>query len=255
MNIGIIGLGVVGKAVYDGFKYLGHNVSHYDINDNSSITDVIDSELVYICVPTPQSYDGSCDTSIVEETIYKLNSLNYKGVVCVKSTISPGTTRRLINEFEKLTIAHVPEFLRERYAYDDFIKNHNILVVGTDSEEAADIIIHSHKHLPKNVSICEPEEAELVKYFSNTYKAMKITFANSFKRVTDFQNVSYDNVLSMFLKHGVSESDYLKMSDNYSGFGGACLPKDVSALNNFIIDNNLDIELFSILISENKKFI
>ena len=84
----------------------------------------MDAEIVFVCVPTPQAADGSCDTSIIESVIQELNLYDYKGVVAIRSTVVPGFTQRMIETYKNLTICFVPEFLRERCAADDFINNH-----------------------------------------------------------------------------------------------------------------------------------
>ena len=87
MNIGIVGVGVVGGACKFGFELLGHNVSVHDIVLDTSLTDVMDTEAVYICVPTPRADDGSCDTTIVREVILELKERGYAGAVVIKSTV------------------------------------------------------------------------------------------------------------------------------------------------------------------------
>ena len=87
MNIGIVGVGVVGGACKFGFELLGHNVLVHDIALETKIEDVLESEIVFICVPTPMGEDGSCDTTIVEDVVKTLSELNYKGIVAIKSTV------------------------------------------------------------------------------------------------------------------------------------------------------------------------
>ena len=108
MNIGIIGLGVVGTAIKFGFERLGHDIFYHDVVKDTSITDILDTEVCYICVPTPESEDGSCNISIVESVLDELIEHDYKGIACIKSTVVPGTTERLQEKFKSLAI--VPEF-------------------------------------------------------------------------------------------------------------------------------------------------
>ena len=81
MNIGIIGLGAVGSAVKKGFEFIGHNVVGHDIQLDTSIEDVLDTEIVYICVGTPSKEDGSCDVQAVFDVISDLDELNYNGIL------------------------------------------------------------------------------------------------------------------------------------------------------------------------------
>ena len=104
MNIGIVGLGVIGSAAQYGFQKLGHRISTHDIKLNTKLSDLLESEIIYICVPTPSNEDGSCNTSIVESVVNELHQLNYKNIIAIKSTVEPGTTSKLINIFSELYI-------------------------------------------------------------------------------------------------------------------------------------------------------
>ena len=79
MDIGIVGLGVVGTACKNGFEKIGHIVKYHDVKFYTNIEDVLDSEVCFVSVPTPSNEDGSCDISIVEEVVGQLNDLKYKG--------------------------------------------------------------------------------------------------------------------------------------------------------------------------------
>ena len=132
MKIGIVGLGVVGSACKAGFEKCGYTVSVHDPKLFTNLNDVIDTEIVYICVPTPAKQDGTCDSSIVHETIVELMRLGYQGIIAIKSTICPGTTQDLINRYSD-RIVFVPEFLKERSAEYDFIFDQKLLLVGTEN--------------------------------------------------------------------------------------------------------------------------
>ena len=124
-------LGVVGSAVKTGFEKLGHEILCHDLKLDSTIEDIIPSEIVFLCLPTTQGNDGSCDTTIITSVLKELSDNKYKGIVAIKSTVECGFTQTAINKFNNLTLCFVPEFLRERCAADDFIHNHNLLAVGT----------------------------------------------------------------------------------------------------------------------------
>ena len=121
MRIGIVGIGVVGRAHKFGFEKLGHDVSFHDTAYDTKITDVLKTEVVYICVPTPSKVNGECDTSIVESVIGDLINHDYDGIIAIKSTIKPGTTKKLCIKYDTNKICFCPEFLRERSAETDFI--------------------------------------------------------------------------------------------------------------------------------------
>ncbi len=255
MEIGIIGLGAVGSAIKQGFEYIGHTTRGHDIRHQTKIEDVLSSEIVYICVGTPPDKNEHCDISAVINVVDNLNKLEYKGIVAVKSTVKPGTTNELVKNYPNLTLAFVPEFLRERCAYEDFVYNNNILVIGTDDDEVYNKIVESHGDLPVHKVKVSIIEAELMKYFSNTYKAMRITFANSFYKVAQHFGANYDVIKDTFLYHGVQEGHYLNVNKTYGGYGGMCLPKDTKAMKSLVNEMDLDLDIFKFIDEENDKFV
>lgn len=255
MKIGVIGYGMVGTAITKAFKEIGHSVYVYDIKiPESNLEGTLSSDVIYICVPTKKLENGSCDTSIVEEIVEKLSKYDYKGTVAIKSTTEPGTTARLQGKFKNLILAHVPEFLRERCGYEDFTENHNVLIVGTVHKSAYLDIVKSHGLYPKTITQVHPSESELAKYYSNSYKALRTIFSTTYGKLSEHLGVNYDNVLGAFLLENVGEEEYLGYSKEFKGFGGSCLPKDVSALSAFIKKEKLDLDIFKFIIDENTKF-
>ena len=127
--IGIVGLGAVGTALQKGFEHIGHEVLIHDIkyglytDMETHLADVLPADIIYICVGTPSTSDGNCDLSAVYSVIEELDKLSYKGIVALKSTSEPGTTAKLQKK-TNLKLAYVPEFLRERCAFEDFVYNH-----------------------------------------------------------------------------------------------------------------------------------
>ena len=255
MDIGIVGLGVVGTACKNGFEKIGHTVKYHDVKFYTNIEDVLDTEVCFVSVPTPSNEDGSCDISIVEEVVGQLNDLKYKGVLAIKSTVEPGTNKEFREKYKNLRLYFVPEFLRERCATEDFIYNHNILVIGAEDEDAFNTIKAAHGDLPVHTVKVNPLEAELVKYFSNNYKALRITFANSFYKLCQELGANYDVVKDAFLFHGVGEGHYLNVNKEFGGFGGTCLPKDTKGLAFLIEKLGLDLNIFKTVVEENDKFI
>lgn len=254
-KIGVLGKGVVGTAVYDGLKYLGHEVCFYDPKvPGSKLTDVLGAEVVFVCVPTNQADTGACDTSIVERVIGELAGLNYSGLVAIKSTIEPGTAKRLQDTHTKLKICSVPEFLRANTALADFIHNHDLLVIGSDRPEDYDLIKEIHGHLPKNIALVSPTEAEIIKYFNNVHHAMSVVFANIAFEVCKKLDSNYHNVYSAITKRECFNPAYLLANDNLRGYGGHCLPKDTSAWNFLISKLGLDFNLIQSIINDNEKF-
>jgi len=253
MKIGVIGWGVVGSACGEGFRMLGHDVIAHDPKFNTSIDQVIDTELVFICVPTPEGLNGECDLSIVKNTISELKLKNYTGVIALKSTSVPGTTQSIIDQYKDYDICFVPEFLRERSALEDFVRNHDILTVGCHTDRAWHKVSEAHGWIPKNKIRMTPTEAEILKYYSNTFNAVRVTFANVMYEICEKMNSDYSKILETFLLRGTSSPDYLKCGPDLRGYGGICLPKDTKAMADLCRKLNLPFELFDAVDNDNEK--
>jgi UDPglucose 6-dehydrogenase len=276
MKIGIIGLGVVGKAVKYGMEKLGHKVTFYDpAYPESKWEDILDTEINFLCVPTPSKEDGSCDVSIVEETIQNLVSCKYTGIIVIKSTVTPGTTQRLHERFgfvpdkdnlfpdhgfhggesgQYFKIAFVPEFLRERCAEIDFIENHDVCIIGTGDEKVYNKIKEAHGRYPRKFIKLTRTEAEFCKYFNNIYNATLVTFANSMYEVCKAMNVNYTDVKNAIVQRDHITDIYLDCNDNFRGFGGMCLPKDTKAIAYLAKELCPNVNFFETILSENAKY-
>lgn len=254
MKIGILGIGMIGNALKKGFEQK-HKVSFYDPKfEESSFSDVLDSEVIFICVPTDQKEDGSCDVTIVNKCLEQLNHVNYGGVVVIKSTVRPGFTEASSLKYPSLTLAFVPEFLRERCAFDDFM-NMETLIIGTLNSEVFEKISEAHAFLtPKKIIQLKSFEAEVVKYMSNVYKAMKVVYANIIYELVNKKNGNYKSVLDSFLSLGIKEEDYMTVTNEFRGYGGYCLPKDTTALAHTLKEFDLKFELIKSIDIDNKKF-
>jgi UDPglucose 6-dehydrogenase len=247
MKIGIIGRGTVGSAVFEGLEYLGHTMTFFDTkHEGSAMADVLDTEVVFISVPTDRAVNGDCDTSIVDNVVAELAINNYAGLVSIKSTVIPGTT-------DRLRICMVPEFLRAKSALADFVYNHDLLVAGCYNREDADIIVELHGTFPQHVARVTPTEAEIIKYFNNVHHAMSVTFANIAYDVCDQLGANYMNVYKAIVKRECFNPAYLMANKNMRGFGGHCLPKDTAAWSNLIQNLGLPYTMIDSIIQDNEK--
>jgi len=258
MKIGILGVGVVGDAVMHGLQRVGNTVVFHDPKyENSKFEDVLDTKICFLCVPTPPTEDGRCDISVVEKCIADLSKNNYKGLVTVKSTVEPGTTRRLGQEYPDLEICFVPEFLRERCAVTDFVDNHDVCIIGADgpnAEKNFSLIKESHGNLPNKFVRLTTTEAEISKYFSNCYNATLIIFANSFFTLCEALGADYTAIKGACVNREHINDAYLDCNENFRGYGGVCLPKDTNAIASMIKNLNLDVDFFQTIIDENQKY-
>ena len=132
MNIGVIGQGFVGSAVYQKFKFF-FNVYTFDLASelcNSTYDDLVKNcKIIFVCIPTPMNENGSCNVDLVKKVLSKLNE-ERKAIVVNKSTVSPGTTEEFNKQFKNLEIVFNPEFLTERNATEDFNNQDRIILGG-----------------------------------------------------------------------------------------------------------------------------
>ena len=230
--IGIIGQGFVGNAVYQSFK--NHfSVDTFDIDaskSNTSYEKVIKNKIIFICLPTPMNPDGSCNTSIVEGEIEKLDNLG-KYTIVVKSTIIPGTTKAWNKKYNS-DIVFNPEFLTEKNAVKDFENQKHIVLGGPENAAKKIKKIFEVVFEKAKISCVEETSAELLKYYLNTFLAVKVSFANEMYLLSQKLGVNYDNLLSMVLEDQRIGKTHLNVPghDGDFGYGGHCFPKDTNAL-------------------------
>lgn len=255
MQIGVIGLGVVGGVVFKSFKKLNNNCFGLDISNQHEKKKLLKQDIIYICLPT-NFKKKKLNTRLISSYLEYLDKNSYPFTVAIKSTLNPGDTIYFQKKYKKLNkkICYVPEFLKERTAYKDFTKNHDLLIVGSNHKKSTEKIILNHGTLPKRKIILRPQEAELVKLFSNSYNALRVTFANSFYELCLSANSNYEKVLNSYLLRGLSSGNYLSCNKNLRGFGGKCLPKDLKCINYFIKSKKKNIHFFNDILRQNSKF-
>lgn len=241
-KIGLIGCGAVGTAVKEGMSHV-FEVLCYDINGKgncSSVSEVAQKAdgPVFICVPTPMSPDGSCNTSIVEGVIELINeeaaSLDYKPTVVIKSTVVPGTTQGLAEQYPHCNICFNPEFLTEANAVEDF-KNQDRIILG-GSQDSLEPVVNCYQTAYPEVPVWETVStvAEMVKYITNIHLAVKVSLANELSQVCEKLDISYNKVIQLAVMDKRLGDSHWKVPgpDGKKGFGGTCFPKDLSALLN-----------------------
>jgi len=257
MKIGIVGVGMVGGAVKYGMEKLGHDVKVHDIALETHLVDVLDTELCFVCVPTPEAKDGSCDTSIVEGVVFNLLGLGYSGIIVIKSTAIPGFTSKMSLAQGTDMICFVPEFLRERHAISDFTEHHDICVIGVEgsfADHIFDVVSRAHGHYPKKFVKMSPTEAELTKYFSNVFNAMRVIFANGFYEVCEALGADYSKIKSAAVERPTMTNLYLDCNENFRGFGGVCLPKDTAAFSKLAEELGIDAQIFRTIVEDNSLY-
>lgn len=253
-NIGIIGNGFVGNAIYENLKNK-FNLLVYDIDPvktHNSLEEVYSSDIIFVCLPTPmKNADGAeCNLTIVNDFFDKI-PLKNKSLYVIKSTVPIGTTKTLRERRPDLDIVHSPEFLTASNAVEDF-KNPDRNIIGGNSE----ILEKLYKELFPGVKtiVVSSDESESIKYFSNTYLATKVSFFNIMYDVSSKLNLNYSNLLEGVCSDkriGYSHSR-VPGNDGDRGFGGTCFPKDINSLIHFLFKNELNYKLLKEVWEYNK---
>ncbi|MBI3627197.1 MAG: glycosyltransferase [Candidatus Sungbacteria bacterium] len=254
-KIGVIGLGAVGGAVFSALASLGHDMRGFDSKyPEQRLENLLDREIIFISLPTPSRPDGSCDAGIIEETLATLERHNFRGLITIKSTIIPGTTDTLHDKFPELRLAHNPEFLREKYAQEDFLKHQDLCVIGAYNQADAELLESIHRGVAKDIVWLSPKEAEAVKYFTNSFNATRVLFSTEFYELMRKLGISYEKVKNAAVKRYNIEDHYLDCNDSLMGFGGKCLPKDAMALAHLSKEVMPERDFFPFLVRENAKY-
>ena len=224
---------------------------------------VLSSDIVFLCLPTPQGEDGSADLKYVHgiaEDIGKILKENpdhdFK-IIVNKSTVPVGTcsdVTQIINKYDvkDFEVVSNPEFLREGYAIDDFMKPDRI-VIGATSQKAmkkmkslyAPFVMQGNPIIEMN-----PESAEVTKYAANSYLAMRITFMNELANFCERVGANVDLV-----RKGMGSDSRIGNQFLFPGigYGGSCFPKDVNALIKTSKEHGSEIKLLTLVDKVNKE--
>lgn len=259
-RIGIVGWGVVGRAVGEGFATKKENkVFWYSRSPGPwSPEQVIkESEFLFICVPTPMFSDYSgIDLSVVRKTVDfiapKIEGTDK--ILVIKSTVIPGTTADFKKKYPKVNFAMNPEFLTEANAPWDFL-HPDRTVIGAFSQRVAARLISLYRDLygaDSKIFITDPTTAEMVKYMSNLFLATKVIFANEMFDLCTALGIKYEEVKDMVAADPRIGPSHLNVT-TVRGFGGKCFPKDTVALLGVTRKLGVDLSLIKAMWEKNLK--
>jgi UDPglucose 6-dehydrogenase len=192
------------------------------------------AEFVLIAVDTPQRQDGAADLSALHTAAREIAPyLEEETVIVIRSTVPPGSCASLAplirsaNPNAGFEIVANPEFLREWRAVDDFLKPDRI-VIGSDNRRAARRVASLYRKLRRPTIVCDLATAEMIKYAANAYLAASISFINEIANICDGVGADVSQVAqALAMDKRIGQRAYLSAG---IGFGGGCLPKDISAL-------------------------
>lgn len=236
-TVGIIGVGFVGDALLASFEKKGIIVIPYDkYKGIGSFESVIKSDIIFLALPTLFKDElMGYDKSSLHEVSLKLQEFQYAGLVIIKSTVEPGTTESLASTYN-LKYIHNPEFLTARTARVDF-ENQSHIVLGRSSVvDDADMQVlvdfYSWHYPAATISPCLASESETMKIMVNTFYSVKVQIFNEFYLYCKEKGIEYNVVKDLMLKNGWINPMHTNVPgpDGKLSYGGACFPKDSSAL-------------------------
>jgi GDP-mannose 6-dehydrogenase len=226
---------------------------------------VLESEITFVCVPTPSQTNGNLDFRYIERVCVEIGeALKEKRdfhVVVVRSTILPGTLKGLViptlervsgkRVGEDFGVCHNPEFLRESTAVADF-RNPPKTVIGATDSRAGDIVQSLYEGVPGPVIRCAVEVGEMVKYADNTWHATKITFANEIGKICKSLGLDSHAVMDIFCKDAKLNLSPYYLKPGFA-FGGSCLPKDLRAITYHARSHDVSTPLLNSLMYSNRE--
>lgn len=257
MKIGIIGIGFVGGAVAWAHQSVELVLRDPKLKDSASLDKFTDCDAVYVCVPSPSTEDGHCDTSILESTIKELlfATMNKQIPIICKTTAPPSVYDQLQKQYPN--IVYSPEFLTAANNLMDYVNTEHV-IIGGDYDwcvKARKIIQLSLPLNQEKFTIVDIKTASLFKYMMNSYFATKVTFMNDFANLANHLGVAWDDL--KYLAKTDSRIGITHMSvpgtDGQFGWGGMCFPKDVAAIQMEALDLGTELELVGRVEDINKK--
>ena len=285
MNIVVAGVGYVGLVTGLGSAKLGHNIQFLDTDSNKikklkdgdppffepyletylnddeiikkcNFSDDYSSinwetaEIFMVCVQTPSSEDGDLDIQFIESVFNSaMQYLNPNTIICIKSTIHPIGIGKVFNNttVDSEKVVFNPEFLREGSAFYDFF-NPDRVIIGSTNKNSSKIIGSIYKDIDSEILYTDPISSQLIKYLSNAYLPMRLSFANEASRITASLDGDLNSVMKgIGLDKRIGE-DYFRPSP---GWGGSCFPKDVKEIINIAASKSLDLPLMENILESN----
>ena len=264
-NIGIIGRGFVGNAIFNGFSS-HYKVRVYDIDvskSTHSFEETISSDFVFVCLPTPMvnAEGGEADLTYIRSffnNLSKFKTLNVESdnIFIIKSTVPVGTTKDIIKQTGIKNIVHSPEFLTANNSIEDFKNPYRNIIGGENIDYVNRLKSLYESRFPEvPCLIMSSDESEMVKYVANCFLATKVIFFTEMRLLSDKLNLNWDNLIKGVLADKRIGKSHYKVpgDDGERGFGGVCFSKDINALIKTFEKNNIDPLLLKSGWEQNKK--
>lgn len=226
---------------------------------------LLNTDISLVCVGTPSNGNGSLDLKYVKKVCEEIGtSLDEKDdyhVVVIRSTVLPSTVRKtLIPILEEKSglragidfgVCMNPEFLREGSAIRDYYQP-SYVVIGEIDEQSGELVDQLYENVDANIIRTSIETAEMVKYVSNTFHALKIAFANEVGILSKSHGVDGQEVMEIFVQDKLLNTSSAYLRPGFA-FGGSCLPKDLRALLYRAKEHDLDLPVIDAVLESNEK--
>lgn len=234
------------------------NVREGRLTFTTDLREVIGASAIFLALPTPPGEDGSADLSYILGVADDLGDILTEPTVVVnKSTVPVGTAQKVSDAISAKTSVVVdvvsnPEFLREGQAVGDFMRPDRV-VIGSDSERATKIIRRLYeptvRQNPDRIQVTDTASAETIKYASNGFLAVKITFMNELTRFCEETGADIDAV-----RRGMGMDTRIGQEFLYAGpgYGGSCFPKDTLALRQMAAEQGVQLRIIDATIEANE---
>lgn len=240
--IGIVGLGMVGKAVKYGFNKAQCIYSDPKLNTVTvEAICALNPDAIFVCVPTPTD---DTEYTVLRTVLQQIKDCEYKGLTVVKSTVLP-------QYLEGFDVIYNPEFLSRASADEDFINPPFVLIGGDRGHELVEVYRDKSSVNLTNVILTDIKTAALAKYTMNSFYATKVAFMNEMYEVAQQLDVKWTEVTDILKQQPWMGTHHFDVPgpDGQRGFGGPCLPKDTEAL-----VKHFDVELLKSVLAVNKEY-
>lgn len=227
-KIGIVGLGSVGTALKHVCDFYHQNVCGYDIKGNHDWTKILQCDIVFICVQTPEDKNQRLDCSAVDDVLERLNSGHFRGIAAIKSTLRIRFMEQAESRYPTLRMVYCPEFLREKSRLQWTMDPDRIVLAGSreDTEAVLRILYWAEN---AEVLIMDYRSAEVGKLAHNAYIATKVSFTNEMEQICRELGANPENVMDVVTAdRRVISKEHLR--PHLGPYEGKCVPKDTKEL-------------------------